>query len=340
MSGKTRIVATIGSTSGNGSKEILRQMVEAGVDVARFNFAHAKYSEVEKQIKWLREAATQLRQKVTIYGDLSGPKIRLGDLKGRVKIKVGDEFGLMADAKHEGNILPVQFDFSEYVSPGQRLFLFDGKIEAEIVAVVGKIVKIVSRTNGYVTSHNGINLPDTSFMGDPLTAKDLKDIEFIKKQDFDWVGLSFVHSADDIKALRKLVGKNLKIIAKIETKAATETRALAEIIKASDGVMAARGDMAYEVGPELVPVVQWRLVKMARAAKRKSIVATQMMASMVDAPQPTRAEVSDVARAVFEGASYTMLSEETAMGSYPVDAVNEMARIIKAVSKNMVQGAK
>lgn len=340
MSGKTRIIASIGAVNGNGSREILEQMMKSGMDVARFNFAHAKYSDVEKQVKWLRDISAELRQKIVVYADLAGPKIRLGELKKTVKVKVGDELGLMCGAKHENGILPVGFDFSEYVSPKQRIFLFDGKIEAEIVAVVGKIVKIISKTDGYLTSHNGINLPDTSFVGDPLTSKDLKDLEFILKGDFDWVGLSFVHSAKDVKILRQLVKNKLKIIAKIETKSAVDLKTMAEVIKASDGVMAARGDMAYEVGPELVPIVQWRMVKMAKAAKRKSIIATQMMASMVDKDKPTRAEVSDVARAVFEGADYTMLSEETALGGYPVEAVGEMARVIKVVKKNMITGAR
>jgi pyruvate kinase len=294
---------------------------------------------VEKQTKWIREISAELRQKVYILADLCGPKIRLGEIKGtRYKIKAGDELGLCYGIKHNGGpILPVQFDFSQYVSPRQRIFLFDGKVEAEIVAVVGKTVKIVAKTDGYVTSRNGINLPDTSFMGDALTGKDLKDLEFIMEQDFDWVGLSFVHAPDDVIMLRKILrkgSKKLKIISKIETKAATETKNLAEIIKASDGAMVARGDMAYEVGPEMVPVIQWRIIKLCRSLSKISIVATQMMASMVDSQSPTRAEVSDVARAVFEGANYTMLSEETALGSYPVGTIVEMDRIIKIVFKN------
>ncbi|MDR1197132.1 MAG: pyruvate kinase [Candidatus Nomurabacteria bacterium] len=336
--GKTGIVATIGAAGGNGSRDKLYQMVKAGLDVARINFSHAKYTEVRQQIKWLREISVELRQKVYILADLAGPKIRLGEVKGRFQIKAGDELGLVYRAKHSGGpILPVQFDFSKYVSPRQRIFLFDGKIEAEIVAVVGKVVKIVAKNDGYVTSRNGINLPDTSFMGDALTSKDLKDLAFILTQDFDYVGLSFVHSSDDVATLRKILArstKKLKIIAKIETQAATEIKNLAEIIKTSDGAMVARGDLAYEVGPELVPILQWRIVKICRKLKKKSIVATQMLASMVDAPQPSRAEVSDVARAIFEGADYTMLSEETALGRYPAEAVAEMRRIIKVVSKN------
>jgi pyruvate kinase len=208
---------------------------------------------------------------------------------------------------------------------------------------VGKIVKIVAKTDGYVTSRNGINLPDTSFVGDALTGKDLKYLEFIRAHDFDWVSLSFVHSAEDVAMLRKILRnqqKPLKIVAKIETKAAVEPKNLSEIIKSSDGAMVARGDMAYEIGAELVPIIQWRIVKLCREYKKFSIVATQMMESMVDSPVPTRAEVSDVARAVFENANYVMLSEETALGKYPVETVKEMNRITKIIMKNVKLGMK
>lgn len=337
---KPKIIATIGLAKSNGSRAKLKKMMEAGLDVARINFAHAKYSEVEAQIAWIRELSKEMRQKVMIYADLSGPKIRLGKLDGIVEVKKGDEIGLMYGAEQAEGLLPTGFDLSEFVKKGQRVFLFDGKIEAEVVSIVGKIVKIVCKNGGHLTSHKGINLPDTSFAGNALTEKDLADIEFVNKNDFDWVGLSFVHAADDVKALRKVANKNLKIISKIETRAAVEPEAMREIIKASDGVMVARGDMAYEVGPELVPVYQWQIIKTAQELKRKSIVATQMMASMVYHDRPTRAEVSDVARAVFEGADFTMLSEETAMGPYPVEAVAQMAKVIKVVSKNMAPGAK
>lgn len=342
---KTKIIATIGAIKGNGSREKLYEMIKSGMDVARINFSHARYSEVEKQVKWIREISADLRQKVYIMADLAGPKIRLGEIKGDYyKIKKGDELGLVQGVKHDGGpILPVQFDFSEYISPKQRVFIFDGKIEAEVVAVVGKIVKVIAKTDGYVTSRNGINLPDTSFVGDALTGKDLKDVEFIKKQDFDWISLSFVHSAEDIKMLRKLINKQdkpMKIVAKIETKSATEPQNLSEIIKASNGVMVARGDMAYEIGAELVPIIQWRIVKLCRESKKFSIVATQMMESMVENRQPTRAETSDVARAVYEGANYVMLSEETAIGKFPVESVVEMDRITKTIMKNAKLGMK
>jgi pyruvate kinase len=342
---KTKIIATIGASRGNGSQEKLHAMIKAGMDVARINFSHASYSEVEQQIKWIRDISAELRQKVYIMADLAGPKIRLGELKDNFfRVKTGDELGLAFGVKHSGGpILPVKYDFSQFVSPRQRIFIFDGKIETEVVAVVGKIVKVVAKTDGYLTSRNGINLPDASFMGDALTGKDLKDLEFIKSQDFDWISLSFVHAASDVIMLRKLIHnqqKPLKIIAKIETKAAVDQKNLVEIIQVSDGAMVARGDMAYEVGAELVPIIQWRIVDQCRKHKKLSLVATQMLESMVSSPVPTRAEVSDVARAVFEGANYVMLSEETALGQYPVEAVAEMDRITKTIMKNAKLGMK
>jgi pyruvate kinase len=342
---KTKIVATIGAVGGNGSREKLYEMIKAGLDVARINFSHAKYSEVEKQVAWIREISAELRQKVYVLADLAGPKIRLGELKDDyLKVKKGDELGLAFGVKHNGSpILPVKFDFSQNVSPHQRVFIFDGKIETEVVAVVGKIVKVVVKTDGFLTSRNGINLPDASFVGDALTGKDLKDLEFIKTQDFDWVGLSFVHSAEDIAMLRKVIShyqRPLKVVAKIETKTAIDPKNLAEIIRASDGAMVARGDMAYEIGAELVPIIQWRIVDLCRKNKKFSIVATQMLESMVESSVPTRAEVSDVARAVFEGANYVMLSEETALGKYPVETVREMDRITKTIMKNAKLGMK
>jgi len=342
---RPKIIATIGPITKNGSRKNIYEMMKVGLDVARINFSHAKYDDVNKQVKWIREISTELRQKVYIMADLQGPKIRLGEIKNNYyEIKKGDELGFAFDIKHNGGpILPVQFDFSQYVSPKQKIFIFDGKIEAEVIAIVGKIVKIVAKTNGYVTNYNGINLPDTSFIGDAITGKDLKDLDFIKTQDFDWIGLSFVHTVEDITMLRKSLTshkKHYKIVGKIETKSATDDHNLKDIIKASDGVIIARGDMAYEVGPELIPVIQWNIISLCKELKKFSIIATQMMGSMVKNPEPTRAEVSDVARAVFEKVNYVMLSEETAIGDYPVDTVREMDRIIKIVTKNAQPDAK
>jgi pyruvate kinase len=337
---RTKILATLGAAEGNGDRETIARMLAAGADGFRINFSHARRDEVKKQIKWIREIAGELRQKVFITADLAGPKIRLGELKGqRYNVKAGDELGLIYRTKHNGGpILPIQYDIAQYVSPRQHIFLFDGKVEAEIMAVVGKVIKIKALSDGYLTSRNGINLPDSDFVGDALTAKDLADLEFILAEDFDYIGLSFVHTADDITTLRKVIanhGSRAKIIAKIETKAATKPGTLDEIVLASDGAMVARGDMAYEIGAELVPAVQWRIVELCKKHRKFSIVATQMLASMVDEPRPTRAEISDVATAVVEGANITMLSEETALGSYPVESVAEMRRVIVATERHL-----
>jgi pyruvate kinase len=335
---KTKIVATIGAVDSNGSREKIYEMIKAGLDVARINFSHAKRQDVEKQIKWIREISADLRQKVHIMADLSGPKVRLSELKGDFyKIKKGDELGFAYGIKHGGRpILPVQFDFSSYVSPKQRIFVFDGKIELEVVAIVGKIVKVIAKNDGYITSRNGINLPDTSFVGDALTGKDLKDLEFIKTQDFDWVGLSFVHSAEDVTMLRKILrtqNKRIKIVAKIETKAAADQKNLTEIIKFSDGIVIARGDMMYEIEPELMPIIQQRAIKLCREQKKFSVVATQIAGSVVENSTPTRTEISDISRVVLDGADYIMLSEETAIGRFPIEAVREINRIAKVVAK-------
>lgn len=335
----TKILATIGAINGNGSRDKIAAIIKAGADGVRFNFSHAQPKDVKQQIKWVRDIAAESRQKVFIVADLAGPKIRLGKLRGRHDVKAGDELGLVHGAKHDGGpILPIQYDISEFVSPRQHIFLFDGKVEAEVVATVGKIIKIKALSDGYLTSHNGVNLPDSKFSGGALTDKDLEDLDFILSEDFDFVSLSFVHSAGDIMMLRQIIGNHglrTKIIAKIETKAATRPGNLDKIVEASDGVMAARGDMAYEIGSELVPVIQWRIIELCRKHRKFSIVATQMLASMVDNPRPTRAETSDVATAVVEGADITMLSEETALGDYPAESVAEMRRIITATRRHM-----
>jgi len=332
---QTRILATIGALDGNGSRDGIERIIAAGADGIRINFSHANQTDAKKQIKWVREIAAELDKEVFILADLAGPKIRLGKLTGRYDVQAGDELALIYGIEHSGSQdLPIQYDIAPFVRERQRIFLFDGKVEAEIISVVGNAVKIKALSNGYKTSNNGVNLPDTDFTGDPITAKDLADLGFILKEDFDFIGMSFVRSAEDIQALRKIVsnsGSQSQIIAKIETKAAIQEGILDAIVCASDGVMVARGDMAYEIGAELVPVVQWRIIGLCKKYQRFSIVATQMLASMVDNPRPTRAETSDVANAVLDGVTVTMLSEETALGKYPAEAVTEMKRIITAI---------
>jgi len=332
---ETRILATIGALDGNGSRDGIERIIAAGADGIRINFSHANHDDAKKQIKWVREIAAEFDKDLFIVADLAGPKIRLGKLTGRLDVQAGDELTLAYGIEHKsGHILPIQYDIAPFVSPGQRIFLFDGKVEAEIMTVLGDTVGIRALSSGYLTSNNGVNLPDADCIGVPITAKDLADLEFILKEDFDFISMSYVRSAEDIQALRKKIdehGPRSQIIAKIETKAAIQQNTLDAIVRASDGVMVARGDLAYEIGAELVPVVQWRIVGLCKEYRKFSIVATQMLASMVDNPRPTRAETSDVANAVLDGVSVTMLSEETALGKHPVEAVTEMRRIITTI---------
>ena len=337
----TKILVTVGATDGNGSREIISDLIHAGANGLRINFSHAKYDEVKKQIKWIRQIANEVGRNVSILADLQGPKIRLGNLQNdmRYDIKKGDVIGLEYNTNHDGgSTLPTQYDLSTKVKVGERLFLFDGKISAEIVSIDGKTVKIKTENDGFVTSRKGINLPDTDFGGDILTDKDLEDLEFAMGQDFDYVGLSFIHTADDVRKVRQVLKDNnsdMKIISKIETREAIADENMEEIIKVSDGVMVARGDLAYEVGAEVVPVVRRHIVELCQKHCKFSIVATQMMGSMVDNPQPTRAEASDVATAAMEGVDVVMLSEETAVGSYPVAAVAEMRKILVYIQENL-----
>ena len=271
--------------------------------------------------------------------DLQGPKIRLGVLNdNRHDVKKGDEIVLDYAAEHNGNILPVQYNLAEKVKVGEPIYLFDGKIRTTVKAITSETaITLTVENDGFLMSKKGINLPDTDFGGDILTEKDLSDIEFGATQDYDYVALSFVQSDEDITNLRQILvshGSDAHIIAKVETKAAIQPEMLEAIVKASDGVMVARGDLAVEAGPEVVPIVQRRIIALCRKYGKLCIVATQMLASMVDAPEPTRAEVSDVATAVEQGADVVMLSDETANGSYPVEAVAAMRKTIMYTQEN------
>ncbi|MDB5177080.1 MAG: pyk, Pyruvate kinase [Candidatus Saccharibacteria bacterium] len=324
---RTKILATLGPAT--NTPEMIEQLAAAGVNGFRLNFSHGTYDERDKQIEWIRAHASK---PVAILQDLQGPKIRLGNLNENIAVKKGDELVLDHGAEHNGLTLPVQYNLAEKVEIGQPLYLFDGKVRTTILSKTSDTAITVRVENdGVLMSRKGINLPDTDFGGDILTPKDLKDIEYGATKDIDYVALSFVQSADDINNLRQILvglGSTAQIVAKVETKAAIEDDVLEAIVKASDGVMVARGDLAVEAGAEVVPIVQRKIIALCRKHGKLSIVATQMMASMVDAPEPTRAEVSDVANAVILGADAVMLSDETANGSYPLETVAAMKKVI------------
>ena len=332
---RTKILATIGPAT--NTPELIEAAIMAGANGCRLNCSHGSDAERDEQIKWIRAAAEKKGRSVAILQDLQGPKIRLGILKdNHLDLHKGDELILEShpDFEHTGGLtVPVQYNLAEKVKPGEPISMFDGKVKAVVSEIISATaIKVEIENDGFIMSKKGLNLPDTDFGGDILTEKDLHDIEYGASQDFDYVSLSFVQSASDIERLKQLLlsyGSTAKVIAKIETKKAIASdENLEAIVKAADGIMVARGDMAVEAGAEVVPIVQRKLIALCRTYGKLCIVATQMLSSMVDSPEPTRAEVSDVATAVIQGADVVMLSDETANGSYPIEAIKEMKKVI------------
>ncbi len=325
---RTKIVATVGPSTNSYSG--IKQMIEAGANGLRLNFSHGSHEERDQQLVWIRKASKEYGKPVAILQDLQGPKIRLGDFDGIINVQRGQNlvFALKADYENTG-IIPTQYDLSKKIKRGESLYLFDGKIKTTVTSVAGGKVHARAENDGILIKRKGINVPDTDFGGDIITAKDKKDIAYGSTADIDYVALSFVQTADDIHALRRMLknlGSKARIVAKIETKRAVDE--LESIVQAADAVMVARGDLAIEVSPESVPIVQRRIIELGMQYAKPTIVATQMLASMTEAPEPTRAEVSDVATAVMLGADAVMLSDETANGQYPIEAVSVMKRVV------------
>ena len=337
---RTKILATVGPSV--DTYEQIEAMIRAGVNGFRLNFSHEKHQPANQHIAWVRQASQTVGKPVAILQDLQGPKVRLGAFHAdEIKVKKGDKLTLDYSLKSENGLnLPTQYNLAEKVQSGEPLYMFDGKVRTEVVSVDSRTaITVEVKNDGVLMSRKGINLPDTDFGGDIITEKDMQDIEYGSDKDIDFVSLSFVQSAEDIHHLRQLLtarGSKAHIIAKIETKAAVQPKVLEEIVEASDGVMVARGDLAVEVGAEVVPIVQRKIIALCRQYGKLSVVATQMMASMVDSPEPTRAEVSDVATAVILGADTVMLSDETAMGKYPLEAIAAMKRVILYTQENTV----
>lgn len=324
---RTKIIATVGPST--NTYEAVLALIKAGANGLRLNFSHGDHEEHGQRIKWIRKASKEYGKPVAIIQDLQGPKIRLGDFEGIINVRKGQslQFGYKADLERS-NIIPTQYDLSKKVKRGERLYLYDGKVRTTVTSVQDGIVHVEAENDGILIKRKGINLPDTDFAGDIITVKDKKDITFGSTQDIDYVALSFVQTATDIEQLRrrlKNLGSTARVIAKIETKASIDN--LESIVEASDAVMVARGDLAIETNPEAVPIVQRKIVGLGLACAKPTIVATQMLASMTETPEPTRAEVSDVATAVIIGADCVMLSDETASGRYPIEAVEVMKRV-------------
>ncbi|MGC1176886.1 MAG: pyruvate kinase [Candidatus Saccharimonadales bacterium] len=325
---RTKIIATVGPAT--DSYEAILKLIKAGANGIRLNFSHGTHEERTRQIKWIRKASLEYGKPVAIIQDLQGPKIRLGDFDGIVNVAKGQglSFQYQADYTVSGN-LPTQYDLSKKVKRGERIYLYDGRVRTTVTGVRAGVVYAQVENNGILIKRKGMNLPDTDFGGDIITPKDKADLVYGSAQDIDYVALSFVQTVEDISGLRRLLktmNSPAKVIAKIETKAAVDH--LETIVQASDVVMIARGDLAVETPAESVPIVQRQIIGLGRRYATPTIVATQMLGSMTEDPEPTRAEVSDVATAVLVGADCVMLSDETANGSYPIEAVQTMKRVI------------
>ena len=331
---RTKIIATVGPST-NSYPKIL-ELIKAGANGIRLNFSHGSHEEREQQIQWIRRASGEYGKPIAIIQDLQGPKIRLGDFEGIINVRKGQSlsFKYNADMERSGHI-PTQYDLSKKMKRGERLYLFDGKVRTTVSSVTDGVVHVKAENDGILIKRKGINLPDTDFGGDIITAKDKTDIAFGSTHDIDYVALSFVQTELDIRKLRtmlKNLGSTSKIIAKIETKAAVEN--IDRIMLETDAVMVARGDLAIETLPESVPLVQRKIIGLGTKYAKPTIVATQMLASMTEIPEPTRAEVSDVATAVILGADCVMLSDETANGNYPIESVDVMKRVILYTQEN------
>lgn len=331
---RTKIIATVGPSTDSYDK--ILTLIKTGANGIRLNFSHGTREEREKQIKWIRKAAEEYGKPVAIIQDLQGPKIRLGDFEGIINVKEGQsiQFKYKADLERSGQI-PTQYDLAKKVKRGERLYLYDGKVRTTVTSVKDGVVHVRAENDGILIKRKGINLPDTDFEGDIITTKDKEDITFGSTHDIDYVALSFVQTPVDVRNLRRMLrnlGSQSRIIAKVETKAAIEN--LEEIVAEADAVMIARGDLAIETSPESVPIVQRTIVGLGLKYATPTIVATQMLASMTETPEPTRAEVSDVATAVIIGADCVMLSDETASGQYPIEAVEVMKRVILYTQAN------
>jgi len=324
---RTKIVCTLGPAS--ASDEVIRSLMQAGLDVARINFSHGTHDEHARTIATIRSLSAELKRPVAIMGDLQGPRIRIGDLAKPRDVADGDELIFAHEPHAEAGDVPVTYDdLAHDVKVGGRILVNDGLLEFEVLSVSGQRVKVRTIHGGPIKSHKGMNLPGIDVSAPSLTEKDRADIEFAVKADLDYLALSFVRRAEDIHALRALLPKGMLIVAKIEKDSAL--RRLEEILHASDAVMVARGDLGVELPFEEVPLAQKRIIGLANRYGRPVITATQMLESMIEHPRPTRAEANDVANAVLDGTDAVMLSAETAAGAFPRLAVEAMRRIVIA----------
>jgi pyruvate kinase len=332
---KTKIVATLGPAC--SSKEVIKSMIDAGVNVFRINFSHADYDDVTERIDIIRELNEEFGYSCAILADLQGPKLRVGVMKEDVVVNPGDIITFQTSENVPGTAERVYMNYKEFprdVQPGEKILLDDGKLMFEALETNGTtevVCKVIQ--GGPLKSKKGVNLPNTKVSLPALTKKDIKDAIFAISKDVDWMALSFVRTPEDLMELQDLISKHsnhkIPIIAKIEKPEAVEN--IDKIVAYCDGLMVARGDLGVEIPAHEVPLIQKKLILRAKTARIPVIVATQMMETMITSLTPTRAEVNDVANSVMDGADAVMLSGETSVGNYPVQVIEKMTQIIEAV---------
>lgn len=330
---QTKIVATLGPAT--SSHDTIRALFEAGTDVFRFNMSHGDRDQWRQWWTALRELETSSARPVGMIADLQGPKLRIGEFRdASVALERGQEFRIDLDPKpgDEARVGSPHAEIFAAVREGDTILLDDGKVMLRVVACGKDHVTTAVEAGEGLSDHKGLNLPGVRLPIAALTPKDREDLAFARELGVEWIALSFVQRPEDITEARSLAGDGVNIIAKLEKPAAIDS--LEAIVDLADGIMVARGDLGVELRPEEVPGVQKRVIRMCREAGKPVIVATQMLDSMVFAPSPSRAEVTDVATAVYDGADALMLSGETSVGAFPVDAVSMMGRIMETVEQD------
>ncbi len=328
---RTKIVATIGPAS--DSVEMLHALVAAGVDGMRLNFSHGTHEDHAQRAELIRRVQVEVGRPLSIIADLQGPKLRVGELPAPIELVTGDDVTLIGGEQAVDGALPVSpAVIGDVLRPGHHVLIDDGLIRLKVNEVEHGRVRCAVLVGGPVSAHKGVNLPGVPLPIPSLTRKDIDDLDFALDLDVDYVALSFVRSAADVRDLRKLIdeaGATALVIAKIEKREGVE--ALDDILVATDGVMVARGDLGVEIGPAAVPLLQKRIILKALERGKPVITATQMLESMLHQPEPTRAEASDVANAILDGTSAVMLSGETAVGAFPIEAVRTMDTIAREI---------
>jgi pyruvate kinase len=332
---KTKIVATLGPAC--SSREVIKDMIEAGVNVFRINFSHADYEDVKERIDIIRSLNDEYNYTTAILADLQGPKLRVGVMKEDVVVNPGDIITFQTAEDVPGTATRVYMNYKEFprdVNPGEKILLDDGKLMFEAIET-NRTTEVICKViqGGPLKSKKGVNLPNTKVSLPALTTKDIRDAIFAIENKVDWIALSFVRTPKDLEELQDLIAKHsdhkIPIIAKIEKPEAVEN--IDKIVAYCDGLMVARGDLGVEVPAHEVPLIQKKLIHRAKTARIPVIVATQMMETMITSLTPTRAEVNDVANSVMDGADAVMLSGETSVGNYPVQVIEKMTQIIEAV---------